>query len=353
MKRFLFTVILFSLAAGWSNAAGLPKYTIKEGHIGPCLTQIAVPAKWNGNLLIIAHGKRAEDQPLSAKFTATDLFPGKLIQEGWLVACSSYRRNGWIVGDAIDDLHALIAHVKDQYGKPKHIYIVGSSMGGMIAIRMAESSKEKYDGILAIGAAISWTGSDPRESLDFSPESPILFLSNENELDGPRNYLAHVMNCPVSPALWHVRRDGHCNVTGEESLSAFRALIQYHDTGRIAKDKDATIVPKTPRSVAVYKDGKAFAKVSKTGYNFDTEFVAADLAKMGITKGSYFTVRHGDKNAKVFFGVSYSDVSQGQWVAFLTAEGYLKIARNYADASSTLGCEQNDIISIEPLTSSR
>ena len=41
-----------------------------------------------------------------------------LLNEGWMVATTSYRRNGIIIADAIDDLDALRAFIADTYGEP-------------------------------------------------------------------------------------------------------------------------------------------------------------------------------------------------------------------------------------------
>jgi pimeloyl-ACP methyl ester carboxylesterase len=347
VKRFFLSVVLLLLVSGLACGAGHRRYSVKDGNLGPCLIRIAVPAKWNGNLLIIAHGLRTVDWPLSAEFSTTDAFPGKLLNKGWLIASTSYRRNGWIVDDAIADIGELLAHVESTYGKPKHIYIVGSSMGGMIVTKLAETANGRFDGILAIGAALWWDASDPHEKLNCSPRIPLLFLSNRNELDGPRTYLARLAKDAMPAALWHVQRDGHCNVTDDECLAAFRALIRYHDTGKVDIEKDATIVPKPPRSVAVFMDGKAFAKATSAQRNVETPFVASDLARLGIVKGAHFIVRCGDKSAEVLLGTAYFDVPQGEWVAFMTAEGFLRIARNWASAAEMLGCKANDTISIE------
>ena len=56
-----------------------------------------------------------------------------------------------------------------------------------------------------------------------------------------------------------------------------------------------------------------------------------------------------DKSFSVYLASTYSDVPEGDWVAFMTAEGYLKIARNGANANQTLGCKKGDTISIGPL----
>lgn len=351
MKRFFVLLALVFLIAIVTGAESSISYTIKEGLIGSCSIKIAVPAKWNGSLLIFAHGLRSENQPLSADFNDKDKFSGRLLSQGWMVASTSYRRNGWIVDDAIQDIADLRVYIESTYGKPKHIYICGASMGGMIVTKIAEMEKAGYDGVLAIGAALVLDAPDPKEKINFNPRIPVIFLTNRSEVDGPKDYAKKSVGASVIPVLWHVERDGHCNVTAEESYAAFKALVKYRDTGKIIRSKDGTIVPPPPPSRAVFKDGKAFARM--TGANIDTEFVAADLKQLGIEKGSYLIVRFGEKNAKVLFGTTYGDVPVGEWICFVKAEGFLRIARNYDNAIAFLGCKAGDTISIEPENSTQ
>ena len=77
-----------------------------------------------------------------------------------------------------------------------------------------------------------------------------------------------------------------------------------------------------------------------------TQFVSADLQQLGITVDSYFVVGKGDKAFKVQLGRTYSDVPRGHWVAFITAEGTLTVARNFENASRTLTCKPGDRIFI-------
>ena len=105
-------------------------------------------------------------------------------------------------------------------------------------------------------------------------------------------------------------------------------------------------------SVARHEGGRAYAKVTGLSDEFGniyTEFVQQDLTALGISPGSHFTVGVGDKSFKVYLGKTYSDVPRGQWVAFLRAEGVLQIARNFENASKTLGCKAGDTILISPL----
>ena len=106
------------------------------------------------------------------------------------------------------------------------------------------------------------------------------------------------------------------------------------------------------KSVATFKDGRAWAKVYRvrpSHGNCDTDFVKADLATLGITQGSRFRVGFKDKSVEPLLGQKYSDVEKGQWIALLNSLGDLRIARRDASAAEALGCKAGDLIWIAPL----
>src|SRR4051812_19152553 len=74
------------------------------------LYRICFPASWNGDLVLYAHGYVAPQDPLalpddriggqSASATVTEL--------GYAFATTSYRSNGLVAADAVDDLLELV-----------------------------------------------------------------------------------------------------------------------------------------------------------------------------------------------------------------------------------------------------
>jgi hypothetical protein len=211
--------------------------------------------------------------------------------------------------------------------------------------RLAETHPEDYAGVLAIGQV--------NGPYTYDPQMPLLLMSNQNEAGMPKRYLGRTAAAKVKPAFWVVKRDGHCNTTSAEELQAFRAMVKWSESGEIARDFDGTIVQPPPASVALFADGAATAKIIKcasSGGSCDTEFTAADLASLKIPPRSRFQVACKGKTVTVLYGTTYSDVPKGEWVAFIRAEGgRLRIARNYADAVSVLGCKVDDSIAIAPL----
>ena len=96
MKALALAAVLFVL--------NLHAAEITTGEINGAKFMIAAPEEWQGKLVVIAHGYRAEDQPLKADIEIDKRFAAPLLDKGWAIASTSYRRNGWIIEDAILDL---------------------------------------------------------------------------------------------------------------------------------------------------------------------------------------------------------------------------------------------------------
>lgn len=88
------------------------------------------------------------------------------------------------------------------------------------------------------------------------------------------------------------------------------------------------------------------AAISAEYGNIDTDLAVSDLEPLELEQGDTFSVSFGDKTFAVYLGTTYSDVPRGDWVAFVTEMGNLRIARNFENAATTLGVEQGDAITL-------
>ena len=239
---------LFALNLGLFAA---PAVTVETGVIDGAKFTLARPTHWNQRVLLIAHGLRDADRPLVA-----DLFPEHfayqtLLDEGWIVAKTSFRRNGIIVADAISDLDALRAYIEKKFGTPDRVLLEGESMGGLIVTLMAERDRADpplYAGAIAIGAALQVKEDGTHVGLNLEPQIPLLFLTNQSELDGPTAYVTAKLRpsdypANLQPILFRVSRDGHVNVNQRERLVALRSVNAWLDHGRAA-------VPPPPTSTS-------------------------------------------------------------------------------------------------------
>ncbi|MEX0943099.1 MAG: SAM hydroxide adenosyltransferase [Pseudomonadales bacterium] len=80
--------------------------------------------------------------------------------------------------------------------------------------------------------------------------------------------------------------------------------------------------------------------------NIETNVGTEALESLGLTQGDSFTVQFGERQFKTTLGETYSDVPQGDWIAFITETGKLQIARNYENAAVTLGVKTGDSITL-------
>jgi len=128
-----------------------------DGSTGPgSLYRLARPANWNGDLVIYAHGYASPDEPVALPAEG-ELFIGMFGAQGFAVAFSSFSENGWVVKDGAQRTHQLLGIFTSKFGQPKRVYLGGASMGGLIAIKLAETHPEAYAGVLAACAVAGGT----------------------------------------------------------------------------------------------------------------------------------------------------------------------------------------------------
>jgi pimeloyl-ACP methyl ester carboxylesterase len=346
-------------------AAGMPAAPIIEtGEIEGAKFMLARPERWNGMVLLLAHGYRAEDRPLVADLFPDQLSRRALLAEGWIVAKTSYRRNGIIIADAIADLDALRAHIARQFGRPQRVILEGESMGGLIVTLIAErepAAPRLYSGAIAIGAALHIKEANSPLGLSMQPKIPLLFLANQSEMEAPRLYVtADIGRSPsLRPALFRIARHGHVNVNQPERLAALRALNAWLDRGRAALPPtaadapffDATVPPTTqPSQVTLHGDRRGFdARVILISAVYGNVFInaqPADFAAAGIGGMTYLQLVTPAKTYRLRFARDFADVPRGDWVVFPNADGFCWLARNRADAAATAGLSVGDTVTL-------
>lgn len=121
---------------------------------------ISLPDNWNEmpsrQLLVYAHGYVNVNEPVELPDDQIDGIPLKQIinSQGWAYATTSYRSNGLVVKDAIDDILEL-RDIVDNYLDGTHgflpphkIYLGGVSEGGLIGTLIMEGHPHSFDGAL-------------------------------------------------------------------------------------------------------------------------------------------------------------------------------------------------------------
>ncbi len=123
---------------------------VVDGSTGPgSIYRMVRPANWNGTLLVYAHGSVDAGTPVSLP-SYGDLLVDALAPEGVAVAFSSFSETGWNIADGARRTHQLTGLFTSKFGRPTTTIVAGKSMGGLIAIKLAEDYPTQYAGSLPI-----------------------------------------------------------------------------------------------------------------------------------------------------------------------------------------------------------
>ena len=138
------------------NVAG-PLELSGELHGAPY--RIRVPEVWNGTLLVFAHGYRDKaDHPGEVDNRNADVAPSAaleapLLAQGFALAGSAWRDNGWEIEGAIQDTKDLAVLFRSLVGQPDRTIFWGASLGTIVGFESMERFGGVYDGALCLCAA--------------------------------------------------------------------------------------------------------------------------------------------------------------------------------------------------------
>ncbi len=332
-------LLLATLTVVWAQ----PK--LHEGEIDGAKFKILVPEKPSGKVLLLAHGYRGKDNPLSADFDEKGDLEQSLLGKGWTIASTSYRRNGWIIDDALVDLRALQQKVSSIQGKPNTTFMIGNSMGGQIVVLAAEGALN-VDGVITTGAAFqNYPKAEITPKLSYKPKAPVILLINQ-EVNRPMsvNYFKKAGNTHC--ALWKIERPGHCNVADAEKLAAIQALEDWKAGKPVTHEKDATTpVPSKPSTAATVLMGKA-SRVSESWGNITSTYVKSDLETLGAKLNDKLLLTVGNKSQILIVARHYSEVPRGKGAAYITPEGYLQLMISGDSLAKKLDVKKEDKLSL-------
>jgi hypothetical protein len=140
----------FALAS--ASAACLPDGVQTSG----AAYRICMPdsGKWNGSLLIFAHGYVATTEPLGIPENQLVLpdgtsIPTLITSLGVAFAVSGYSVNGLAILQGISDSADLVDIFTNTVGQPQKVFIGGPSEGGLVTALSVERFPNIYDGGLA------------------------------------------------------------------------------------------------------------------------------------------------------------------------------------------------------------
>jgi pimeloyl-ACP methyl ester carboxylesterase len=111
----------------------------------------AMPAQWNGTLLLWSRGYSGEagtPEPAPPPLRAA------LLAQGYAIAASDYGSGGWALAEAVPAQTATVAAFAAAHGRPKRVIGIGFSMGGLVTTALAEAPRPAIDGGVALCASI-------------------------------------------------------------------------------------------------------------------------------------------------------------------------------------------------------
>ena len=143
-----------------------------SGEINGAPYRIRVPETWNGTLLVFAHGYRDKaDHPGEVDNRNADVAPSAaleapLLAQGFALAGTAYKDNGWAIKDAIQDVKNLAVFFRENVAQPQHTILVAASLGTFVGFKSMEQFGGVYDGALCLcgvgaGATRLWDSSVP------------------------------------------------------------------------------------------------------------------------------------------------------------------------------------------------
>ena len=145
--------------------------------------RMEVPANWNGDLVLYAHGYRGTGLELTVD---NPVIRDYLLSQGYAWAASSYRANGYVPGVGAKDTHALIGEFRGRVGNPDRVFITGHSMGGHVTGVAIEQWPRAFAGAVPMCGVMADT-----ELFDYFQDTYLLaehFAGNTPSIPMPDDY---------------------------------------------------------------------------------------------------------------------------------------------------------------------
>lgn len=115
--------------------------------------RICMPEKWNGKLVVFAHGFVDPRRPVGIPEEHLEIGGVKLADManalGYAFAASSFSKNGLAILQGLDDMRDLVQVFTNLHGAPSRVYITGASEGGLITALAVERYPDVFHGGLS------------------------------------------------------------------------------------------------------------------------------------------------------------------------------------------------------------
>jgi pimeloyl-ACP methyl ester carboxylesterase len=151
LKTFSVLLVLIALIA--ITSPGVAQQVITGTVADGSLFEFDVPANWNGDLVVYAHGIFDPQAALvlPSQDSASDfrLVLPELLNRGYAVASSSWSSNGYAVQDGVERTHQLSGLFVSRIAPPNRTLLLGKSLGSLVVTKLVEKYPGQYNGVLA------------------------------------------------------------------------------------------------------------------------------------------------------------------------------------------------------------
>src|SRR5579859_6832972 len=115
-------VVMAGMITFLGNVASAQQIVTGAGQDGSTY-EIAMPTRWNGGLVVYAHGIDDPQEPLVVPSQDSDFAPFRdaIVARGYAVASSSWSSTGYAVKDGVQRTHQLTGIFNSQFGKPSRV----------------------------------------------------------------------------------------------------------------------------------------------------------------------------------------------------------------------------------------
>ncbi|BCJ50573.1 hypothetical protein Asp14428_20480 [Actinoplanes sp. NBRC 14428] len=132
--------------AALTDGAGVPVSRVRTGIRDGAAYRIEVPVRWNGELVVYAHGYRGTGTTV---YVDDPALRTHYIARGFAWAASSYSTNGYDVGQGVRDSYALLDVFRRVTGvRARAVYLSGASMGGHVTAVGIEEHPRAFAGAM-------------------------------------------------------------------------------------------------------------------------------------------------------------------------------------------------------------
>ena len=222
-----------------AEAAVSPWASVLDGEEGGALYRLMMPVSWNGDLVVLAHGYVDPLLPVTLPVADFAAFADSVGRRGFAVAFSSYAENGMVVKDGAQHTHALTDVFAGQFTSPRRVFVAGQSMGGLIALDLAERFPTQYAGIYSFCGVTGGTTMHHRYIMDVRALFDVFY--RKPDPNDPTKTI------PVLPGdALHVDRAGLDLETG---------VRQVARNAMLANDAGATVITKITRTPVPFLAG--------------------------------------------------------------------------------------------------